>query len=68
MEEKRFYNRETIAALNYEIQQMSFIPPFPAYQIINSFLNSRILSNHDKVEGLSANNGEILIKGIVSLL
>jgi hypothetical protein len=24
---KRFYNRETIAASNYEIQQMSFIPP-----------------------------------------
>ena len=25
---KRFYNRETIAALNYEIRQISFIPIF----------------------------------------
>ena len=24
---KEVYNKETIAALNYEIQQMSFIPP-----------------------------------------
>jgi len=36
-------------------------------QIINSFLNSRISANHDKVDGLSA-NGEILIKEFVSLL
>ena len=28
---KRFYNRETIAASNYEIQQMSFIPPPPQW-------------------------------------
>ena len=26
--EKRFHNRETIDALNYEISQMFFIPPF----------------------------------------
>ena len=25
--EKKFYNRETIAALNYEMQQMAFMPP-----------------------------------------
>ena len=25
---KRFYNRETFAALNYELHQMSFIPLF----------------------------------------
>ena len=31
------YNRETIDALNYEIQQMSFIP-FYATQIITRFL------------------------------
>ena len=36
---------------------------FPS-QIINPFLNS---ANHNKVEQLLA-NGEILIKGIVSLL
>ena len=38
--QKRFYNRETIAALNYEIQKMSFIPPIPLYatQLINPFL------------------------------
>ena len=45
---------------------MSFIFPFYATQIIHSFLNSRISANHDKVVGLSS-NGEIHIKGIVSL-
>ena len=35
---KRFYNRETIAALNYEIQQMHFILPFYATQIAHPFL------------------------------
>ena len=30
---KRFYNRETITALNYDMMQMSFIPPFPFMQL-----------------------------------
>ena len=30
---KRFYNIETIAASNYEIHQMSFIPSFPSMQL-----------------------------------
>ena len=55
---KRFYDRETIAASNYEIRY--------ATQIINPFLNSRISDNHDKVGELSANS-EILIKEIVYL-
>ena len=37
-----------------------------ATQINNPFLNSRISANHYKVDELSA-NGELLIKGIVSL-
>ena len=41
--------------------------PFYATQIINPFLNSMILANDDKEDGLLANN-EIIIKGIVSLL
>ena len=50
---KRFYNRETIASLNYKIQQMSFIPlPFYATQIIKPFLNSIVLANHDKADWL----------------
>ena len=40
--------------------------PFYAINMINPLLNSRISTNHDKVEGHSA-NGEILIKGKVSL-
>ena len=31
--QKRLYNRETIATLNYDIQQMSFIPPFPSMHL-----------------------------------
>ena len=63
-----YHDRISIAAWNYEIQKMSFIPlPFYVTQIITNFLNSRILANQDKVEGYSA-NCEILIKGIVSLL
>ena len=58
--EKRSYNRETIAAFNYEIHPMSFIPPYLLY-------NSRMSANHDKVERLSANS-EILMKAIVFLL
>ena len=61
--EKRFNDRETIVASNYEKHQMSSTPPFPSLQ-----LKSSISANHDKVDGLSANNGEIFIKGIVSLL
>ena len=41
--------------------------PFYATQIIKPFLNSMISANHDKVKELSA-NGEMFIKGIVSLL
>ena len=63
-----FYNIEIFVTINYEIHQMSFTPlPFYASKIINPFLNSRILANHDKVDGLST-NGEILIKGSVYLL
>ena len=59
--QKRFYNRETIAALNYEILQMSFIPfPFYAIKIINPFHNLKISANHNKVDGLS-DNGENLV-------
>jgi hypothetical protein len=69
--EKRFHNKETITAFNYKMEQTPFKPPFPspayATKIINPFLNSMILANHDQVERLSA-NVEILIKGIVSLL
>ena len=42
--QKRFYNRETIAASNYEIHQMSFMPL--STHIINPFLDSKILANH----------------------
>ena len=31
--QNRFYNRETIAALNYEMHQKSFITPFPSMQL-----------------------------------
>ena len=47
---------------------MSFIPPFSSKKLlINPFLNSRISTEHDKVEGHLA-NGEIIIKGIETLL
>ena len=52
-----------MAAFNYEIQQMSFIQGV----IINPFVNTMNSANHDIVNGLPA-NGEILLKGIVSLL
>ena len=59
IQKKGFYNRETIAVLNYEIQQMSFIyaypHPFFATIIIKPFFISRISVNHDKVERLLAN-------------
>ena len=46
---------------------MSLNPlPFYATQLISLFLKSRISANHDKVNELSI-NGDILIKGIVSL-
>ena len=34
-EQKRFYNRETIAASNYETHQMSFLPPHSGKLDIN---------------------------------
>ena len=43
-----------------------FVIPVYATQIITPFLNSIISAKHDKVYRLSA-NGEILLKGIVSL-
>ena len=59
--QKRFYIRETIAALNYEILQMSHTPlPFYAAQINTPFLISRISANHNKEERLSANMVESL--------
>ena len=63
--DKRFYNRETFAWLNYK-KCLSYLP-FHLSQIIYPFLNSSISSNHNRVERLSA-NGEIFIKGIASLL
>ena len=60
--QKRFYNRETIATLNYEIQPKPFILLFSSATKNNPFLNSRISANHDKVNGLSDNDGEIPIK------
>ena len=33
--QKSFYNRETIAAFNFEIHQMFFITPFPSIQLKN---------------------------------
>ena len=51
--EKRFYNREAITALNYDMMQMSFIPlSLLCTQIVNPLLNSMISANHDKVDGL----------------
>ena len=44
---------KAIAALNYEITPNPL--PFYATQIINPILNSRISTNHDKVERFSAN-------------
>ena len=49
--EKRFYNKETIAIMNCEIDQMSYY----ATQIINSFLNAMISANYGKVDRRSAN-------------
>ena len=50
--QKRLYNRETIAALNYEIQQISLITPFLLYatQIINLIINSKSSTNHNKMK------------------
>ena len=31
--QKRFYNRETLSALYYEIHQMYFLPIFPSMQL-----------------------------------
>ena len=43
---KRFYDRETIAGLNYEIHQMSFIPHLPSMQL-KQFTLFLISANHD---------------------
>ena len=60
--QKRLYNRETIAAINYDLEQMSFIPSFSSLQLkwltLFSIQGSKPIN--DKVKGLSA-NGEILI-------
>ena len=61
-----FYNRETIAKLNYEICTVKVFP-FYTNQIICPFPNSRISANHVKDERLSA-NCEILIKENFTLL
>ena len=53
--QKRFYNRETINAMNHEMHKSLLHPLFLcASQIINPFLNSRISVNHGKVESHSA--------------
>ena len=52
--QKIYLDRTSIVAYNYEILQMSVIPPplpFLGNQLINPFLISNILANHDKVEG-----------------
>ena len=53
---KRFFNRETITALNYEVYTkfISYPTPFYVIQIISPFLISMISANHDKMDGLSA--------------
>ena len=51
MLKKRFYNRERIAALNYEIQKMTSIL---CKTNINPFLSSKISANHEKMEELTA--------------
>ena len=53
--QKIFYNKETIAELNYEIHKMSFIPPFYATKMFNLFLTLRISDNREKIGGHSDN-------------
>ena len=55
---KRFYNRETIAAL-YRAIHHTLLANYVNYMIV-PFLNSRFSANHDKVERLSANMLESL--------
>ena len=56
LQKKRFHNRETIATLNYESNQMSFIHPFLPKRFNNTpFLNLGISANHDKVKRLKVN-------------
>ena len=52
LEKNRFYNRETIAAWNYQIHQMSLIYPLTLYatKTIKPFLYLRISANHYKGE------------------
>ena len=55
-----FYNRETIAVFNYEMQKIPFIRPcLLCTQKINPLFNLMFSANHDKVDRLSA-NGETL--------
>ena len=63
---KKILNNETIAALNYPNTTNSFQFPLPLYatQIINPFCNSRI---SESGKTFNQCNGEILVKGIVSL-
>ena len=52
---KRDFIIKKVKHLNYEIHQMTFMPPLPLCdtQMINHFLSSRISAKHDKVDGLS---------------
>ena len=58
--DKRFYNRVTIAALNYEILQMTLIPLYMELKLLNPFLNSRNSANHNTVQRLSSNDGILI--------
>ena len=50
LKENKFFNKETITGLNYEIQQMSF----PSMHLkLSTPCNSRILANHEKVERIT---------------
>ena len=68
--QKRFYDRETIATLNYEIQPKPFILlfPFPTKKITLLLIEGSQLII---IQGMDfqTSNGEIpIIKGIVCLL
>ena len=64
------YNSETIAEfIELRNTANAFYTPFPFMKFKKKYpsFNSMISANYNKVEGFSA-KGEILIKGIVSLL
>ena len=46
------------------VECLSNLPPFLCSHIINSFLNSRISANHDKVKGLPA-NVHVMVKSLL---